>query len=405
MQKAGSVVCPEDEILIQLVYNQLPNDRRSELEMHLDNCEHCCGRIQDLTESDFVASFDPDQHFELSDIPDVITQGEDGGSANRNIQHLVELFEPVDDETNLGQLSHYTIVQVIGEGGMGVVFRAVDIRLDRPVAIKMLSPLLAANDDARERFLREARSAAAIDHSHVIKVYDVDEWKGVPFIVMQLVEGETLRQLVESTGCCSVQQITMIADQVCAALQAAHSAGVIHRDIKPSNILLNPEHTQVFVADFGLARAVEDSSITLRGTIAGTPGFMSPEQADGKAVDHRTDLFSLGSVLFFCATGEEPFQGESTASILRRVSEVSTTTPNFEEVPAEVRAIVRKLMARIPDDRYSSASVAADAITSPLKSTAGSSKNDWQRIVSAMVVCALLIAIVVVFKKPIVHTH
>src|SRR5947208_9782511 len=202
---------------------------------------------------------------------------------------------------------------------MGVVFRAFDEKLHRVVAIKALTPQLATSSAARQRFAREARAAAAVTQDNVIDIHTVEDAGPVPYLVMQFIDGPTLQKKLDRTGQLSLKEILRIGLQIAEGLAAAHRHGLVHRDVKPANILLENGIERVKLTDFGLARAGDDASLTRPGLIAGTPRYMSPEQAEGKLVDHRSDLFSLGSVLYALCTGQPPFRADSALAILKRV--------------------------------------------------------------------------------------
>jgi serine/threonine protein kinase len=260
----------------------------------------------------------------------------------------------------------YNITARIGAGGMGEVFLAVDSRLERQAAIKFLPADMASDPDRRQRFIREARAACAINHPHVCVVYDVGEASdGRPFIAMEFVEGQSLDMLVQQ-GPVEITQLTQIAAQVADALDAAHSRGIIHRDIKPANISVNARGL-VKVLDFGLAKRVpngadgqdrtQDFEQTQAGQVVGTLCYMSPEQLLGKEIDHRSDLFSLGVVLYELSTGQKPFDGSSFAEIINRI--VHSQPPAIArlnyEAPPELERITLKCLQKLPDRRYQSA--------------------------------------------------
>jgi WD40 repeat protein len=264
----------------------------------------------------------------------------------------------------LGRLKHYEILEIVGRGGFGTVLRAFDDRLRRVVAIKVLAPELAANGTARQRFLREARAAAAVRHDNVIAIYGVDE-EPLPHLVMEFIDGPTLDAKVGRGGPLPVKEILRIGLQIAAGLAAAHQQGLIHRDIKPANVLLENGVERVKISDFGLARTADDASLTQSGVVAGTPLFMSPEQAEGRALDPRSDLFSLGSVLYTLCTGHPPFRAESSLAVLRRVCD-DTPRPvrdSNTDVPEWLAAVVSRLLAKKPDERYSSARAVVDELT------------------------------------------
>lgn len=281
------------------------------------------------------------------------TQGADPDDTDDALDFLAPPGRP----DSLGRIGHYEVLEILGRGGFGVVFRAFDDKLQRVVAIKVLSPSMAATSPARRRFLREARSAALIQHENVVRIHDTGE-EPLPFLVMEFVPGETLQQRLDRAGPLEVAEALKIARQVAEGLAAAHEKGLIHRDIKPSNILIDGSpQRQVKITDFGLARAADDASLTRSGVVAGTPMYMAPEQARGEALDHRADLFALGSVLYTMLTGRPPFRAETTLAVLKRVAE-DAPRPMREvipEVPEWLCQIVGKLHAKNPAERFQTA--------------------------------------------------
>ena len=268
-----------------------------------------------------------------------------------------QLLEPPRHPEMLGRLGRYEVERLIGSGGMGVVFKAFDTELNRPVAIKLLAPYLATSGPARQRFSREARAAAAVVHQHVVPIHNVETQCEVPFFVMQYVSGESLQARIDREGALELCEILRIGMQVADGLAAAHQQGLVHRDIKPSNILLEEGVDRSLISDFGLARAVDDSSLTRTGFHPGTPQYMSPEQASGQIVDARSDLFSLGSMLYTMCTGRPPFRAENSLSVMRRISE-SEPTPIRElnpNIPEWMGEVIAKLMKKDVQDRLSSA--------------------------------------------------
>jgi WD40 repeat protein/serine/threonine protein kinase len=263
---------------------------------------------------------------------------------------------------SLGRLKHYEILDVIGEGGFGTVLKGFDEKLHRVVAIKVLALDLAASGVACNRFLREARSAAAVRHENVVDIHAVEE-DPFPYLVMEYIDGQTLQQKMRS-GPLEPKAILSIGLQIAEGLAAAHKRGLIHRDVKPANILLENHIERVKLSDFGLARATDDASLSQSGLIAGTPLYMSPEQAEGKHLDQRSDLFSLGSILYALCTGHPPFRADSTLAVLRRVAE-DAPRPVRElnsEIPEWLAAVVAKLHAKKPEDRFHSARDVADVL-------------------------------------------
>jgi serine/threonine protein kinase len=229
---------------------------------------------------------------------------------------LLDFLAPSDKPGSLGRLDHYEVDEVIGHGGIGVVLQAFDERLHRVVAIKVIAAQLATSAIARRRFTREAQAAAAVSHDHIVTIHAVEEADGLPYLVMQYVDGMSLQDRLDGDGPLRLAEILRIGVQTAAGLAAAHAQGLVHRDIKPANILLENGVERVKITDFGLARAVDDASFVQSGVVAGTPQYMSPEQAEGKAVDVRTDLFSLGSVLYAMCTGRAPFRASGAFVVL-----------------------------------------------------------------------------------------
>lgn len=291
----------------------------------------------------------------LLDQPAVRHVSADVGAA------ALDFLEPSATPGALGRLGHYDVLEVVGQGGMGVVMRAFDAKLHRIAAIKALFPGLASNPEARRRFIREAQAAAAVSHDNVISIHAVEDGGPVPYLVMQFIEGCTLQAKLDRVGPLPLKEVLRIGLQIAEGLAAAHRQGLIHRDIKPANILLENGIERVKITDFGLARAADDASLTRTGYIAGTPAFMSPEQADGRRVDHRSDLFSLGTVLYALCAGHPPFRAESSIAVLKRVCE-ETPRPLGEinpDIPEWLQALIDKLHAKAPAGRFGSAAEVA----------------------------------------------
>jgi tRNA A-37 threonylcarbamoyl transferase component Bud32 len=226
-------------------------------------------------------------------------------------------LEPPLQGDELGRLANFRVLQLIGQGGMGIVYRADDTRLSRAVALKIMQQRFASDTKIRQRFLREARAMAAIKSDHVVTVYEVGVANDLPFLAMELLEGETLDSLQQKVGRLPSSQVVRIGKEVAHGLAAAHARGLVHRDIKPSNLWLEAPTGRVKILDFGLARLnAEAHPVSQVGLIVGTPAFMAPEQARGEVVDYRADLFSLGCVLYWLCTGQLPFKGTDVLSTL-----------------------------------------------------------------------------------------
>ena len=280
-------------------------------------------------------------------------------------REALTFLAPAQKPGSLGRLDHYEVLAVVGKGGMGVVLKAFDERLQRVVAVKVLAPHLADSDTARQRFVREARAAAGVMHDHVIGVHAVEDAGPAPYLVMEFVDGPSLEGHLNRHGPPPTREVLGIGLQLAAGLDAAHKQGLVHRDIKPANVLLAEGGRRVKITDFGLARAVDDASLTQSGYVTGTPDYMSPEQANGRPVDHRSDLFSLGSVLYALCTGRPPFHASSAMAVMKRVSE-DTPRPSREvnaDVPAWLEALIARLHAKDPADRFQTAAEVAELLS------------------------------------------
>ena len=276
----------------------------------------------------------------------------------------LDFLEASEKPSCLGTLGPYEVIQLLGRGGMGIVLRAYDTKLNRVVAIKVMAPEFSASATAVKRFLREAQAAAAISHDHVVTIFAIHEEHRPPFIVMECVAGQSLQEKIDQQGPLELKEILRIGLQAARGLAAAHEQGLVHRDIKPANILLENGIERVKITDFGLARTIDDVSVTQTGQIAGTPQFMSPEQAQGEVLDSRSDLFSLGSVLYTMCTGGPPFRADSTVAMLRRVTDdeprpIQELNP---EIPDWLAAIIRKLLAKDPAARFQQAEEVAELL-------------------------------------------
>ena len=271
------------------------------------------------------------------------------------------------------KLGVYTILEQIGAGGMGEVYRARDPRLGRDVAVKVLPEGMASDPERMARFQREARAVAALNHPHIVTIFSVEEAEGSQFLTMELVEGQSLDRLL-SAGGLPGEQIVAIAGALADALAAAHEKGIVHRDLKPANVMFTHDG-RVKLLDFGLAKDVHaaantgDLTLTLvsntqEGMLMGTPAYMSPEQIAGRALDHRTDIFSLGVVLHEMATGRQPFEGTSSAELISAIlrDTPSPVTESRPDLPADLARVIRRCLEKDPRHRIQTARDVANSL-------------------------------------------
>jgi serine/threonine protein kinase len=270
----------------------------------------------------------------------------------------------------IGQrLAHFEILEKLGEGGMGVVYKARDTHLDRLVAIKLLPPDKVADRDRRLRFVREAKTASALNHPGIVTIHDIAQHDGVDFIVMEFVPGRTLDCVIPRRGL-GLNETVNYGIQIADALAAAHGAGIVHRDLKPSNVVVT-EEGRTRILDFGLAKLVDRTPlavweegptithpalVTAQGAILGTVAYMSPEQAEGKVVDARTDIFSFGSVLYEMVTGQRAFQGDTPLSVLTAVLREEPKQVSYmrEGAPRELERVITRCLRKDPERRWQS---------------------------------------------------
>ncbi len=295
-------------------------------------------------------------------------------------------------------VSHYRIVEKLGEGGMGVVHKAEDTKLNRIVALKFLPPELTRNPEAKERFIHEAQAASALQHNNICTIHDINETAdGRLFIVMDCYEGEPLKERIAREPM-KLEEAVDIAVQVAGGLSKAHEKGIVHRDIKPANIMIT-EDDVVKILDFGLAKLVGQTVVTKTGSTMGTAAYLSPEQARGESVDHRTDIWSLGVVLYEMITGERPFKSEYEQALVYSIlnEEPKPVSITRSGVPKELEKVVQKAMAKNPNERYQQASEMLGDLQSLRASLEPkSSKSERQRKTKRMMLYATAVLIMIV---------
>jgi len=347
--------------LMRSLDERLSEPEEELLAQHLTECKACRQKLESLAS-------DPNGWSQIGVVLRKESSGEHAngkrnedeiyeGSTWKPSDFIVDFLQPSISSESLGRIGNIEIREFIGQGAHGIVLKGFQEELNRLVAVKVMAPHLASVVAARKRFAREARATAAIVHPNVLPILHVDSTGQLPYLVMPYVDCESLQDRLDREGPLSISDALRIGLQVARGLAAAHAQGLVHRDVKPANILLERGVERVMLTDFGLARAVDDATLTRSGFIAGTPHYMSPEQALGNAVDTRSDLFSLGSVLYATCTGRPPFRAESTFGILRRVTDDSPR-PLHElnpDVPIWLEGIVLKLLSKPVRERFETA--------------------------------------------------
>jgi Protein kinase domain len=404
------LTCPKTERWQALLADSAAPDEASELESHLSGCTRCRSVLDDLAVGSSGWLRDANRLAGHTDADPMLTKTlhrlQDAGlDDDHGVPPIALDFLNASDQPGiLGTLGRYQVLAVIGRGAMGIVLKALDPDLLRPVAVKVLAPYLAPSGTARQRFLREARAAAAVSHDHVVTIHAVEP-ADLPYLVMEYVTGVSLQARLDRDGPLPSKDIARIGLQAARGLEAAHAQGLVHRDVKPANILLENGVERVKLTDFGLAQAADDARLTASGTAAGTPLYMSPEQARGEKVDTRSDLFSLGSVLYALATGFPPFRATTTMGVLNRITNdpprpIRETNPDF---PAALEAIIMQLLEKNPARRIPTAADVANRLTEFLAAAPEPAKprRGW-RVAAALVIAATIViaGVILTFKTP-----
>ena len=370
---------PKIECSDELLLGILNQDSECSTELglhHLDNCEHCQARIEELAANE--------QQWTLA-REGLCSRVEDGLDIESRMRFIPiaehssdwtdtmakQLLQPPSHPEMLGRLGRYEIERLVGSGGMGVVFKAYDSELHRSVAIKMLAPHLSGSRSARERFAREARAAAAIVNDHVVPIHNVETEHATPYLVMQYIAGDSLQARLDRDGPLDVCEILRIGMQVATGLAAAHAQGLIHRDVKPSNIMLDENVARALLTDFGLARTQDEACLTRSGFHPGTPHYMSPEQVRGEELDGRSDLFSLGCVLYALCTGHPPYRADSGYAVMRRITDEQPRSIREQNalIPEWLERVVMRLLEKDRESRFQSAEELAQILEQCLAHT------------------------------------
>ena len=332
-------LCPQHDELLKYARGVLPATYAPTIRAHIDSCDRCAKTLVVLR-NDMTAQFHPNHetpdHQSIDSDPNINKTPKQIHEepvfaipvSAPNTDEPLALLAPPHSPDELGWLGVYRVRRVVGKGGMGVVVEAEDTQLKRTVALKIMKPSLVTDNVARHRFVREAQATAGLQHDNIVTVFQANEHRGVPYLVMQMLRGHPLDQLLKNGRSLHAPQIVRIATDVARGLSAVHKHGLIHRDIKPSNLWLEREHGgRVKIVDFGVARAIDNTQparaeipLTQPGVIIGTPSYMAPEQARGEVIDPRADLFSLGCVLYHLCTGSPPFRGSDVMATLHALA-------------------------------------------------------------------------------------
>jgi tetratricopeptide (TPR) repeat protein len=383
--------CPDRSQLERFLRADLPDEDASGIDCHLAQCDSCASSIHEISSEDPLIKalqrgpcdpterrvdtlaegfcralpglLPPGPALETTDLaPAPCTPDGPGRGVT---EEVFDFLAPPEGPGEIGRLGPYRVTGPIGAGGMGIVFRAEDPLLGRPVALKVMKRSLSAGAAARRRFLREAQAIAALEHDHVVAIYQAGEDRGVLFLAMPLLQGETLADRLRREGVLPLPEVLRVAREVAEGLDVAHRRGLVHRDIKPANLWLEGGRGRVKILDFGLSRSLEpEADSSYSGQIAGTPHYMSPEQARGSSITPLCDLFSLGCVLYHMTTGRVPFDGPDTLAVLTALAVATPEPPEKLNpgLPPAVSALITSLLARDPSARPGSARAVVEAI-------------------------------------------
>jgi len=386
--------CSDPETLQRFFLGQLPEEEVERLAEHVEQCGRCLEILLTLRGEDAlllaIQAAAAGNVLPAEELLETIIERasgltlpqvtEPGGGLLAQVARFPNdpspetygFLAPPEQPDELGRLGPYRVLKVLGAGGMGVVFQADDPQLQRRIALKVLRPRLQASPSAQQRFVREARAAARLTHDHVVAILHIGEDRGVLFLAMPFLEGETLENRLQRDTRLAAADVPRIGREIAAGLAAAHQQGLIHRDVKPSNVWLEalpsplaPLGSRVKLLDFGLARATGDPRVSQSGAIVGTPAYMAPEQARGEPLDPRCDLFSLGCVLYRMVTGAMPFKGASMMATLRSLELDQPQPPHVlvPEMPLALSELILQLLAKVPDERPQSALRVVEALT------------------------------------------
>lgn len=368
MNKHKATGCPSCDSWATYLDPLSSDDPR--LDTHLEKCCQCRETLQWLAAEptwwdDVPQLLHPGSHAAVPErlltsicalsVTDEVERGE--ALREFELQQLQPMMAPASHPELIGRINRYELEQLVGRGGMGLVFRGRDTELHRVVAVKTLAIHLIPIGTARERFIREARASAGLIHPHIVPVYDVVTDGAIPALVMQYIAGPTLEAWIARHGPLPWEQVLQLGIQLSDALAAAHEQGLVHRDIKPGNVLLEADGARALLSDFGLARALDDATLTHSGMLTGTPDYMSPEQARGQTVGPASDLFSLGSMLYAMLTGHPPFRASEPMAVMNRICHQPHVplANDHPEIPLEIARMIDKLLSKEAKRRFGSA--------------------------------------------------
>ena len=371
--------CPSEESLREFLSGNVDESEIERIAGHISGCTSCGDRMDSIDETLFAASSlptDPESDFLQREV--------------------AKILSPTDETGFIGRIGEYPVREVVARGGMGIVFRAWDSKLQREVAIKTLASGLWFDPKARERFLNEARAAARLDHPNILAIYAVESEANPPYIAMAFYEGETLAQHLENHGPLPAKEIVRIGLGVAAGLAEAHRNGLVHRDIKPANIILS--NGDIKIADFGLAQGAGSPRLTQTGAIVGTPTFMAPEQFEDENIDHRADLFSLGGLLACMTTGAPPFDGESPVTVMKKITMDPPEISAPENAPQWLLDLIHGLLEKNPEERIAGAEEVIRRLKELSRDAAETRRETrWRPLVTGLGIGAIALVSLAVF--------
>lgn len=400
--------CPPRASLRAFASGALSDAETRATEDHLATCLDCARALDTITREQLAglgpvppaAVSEPSSPL-LAKLMETARDGFSPSSRHSAEAAVLAAFDPPQRDGSPGRFAGYDILEIAGSGGMGVVLKAHDPTLHRDVALKILPPSRAWNDADAERFLHEARTIASLQHDHVVAIFSAGREKGLPYLVMPFHAEGTLERQLQLTPTLAASDVARIGLQLARALEATHAKGILHRDIKPSNVLLEGGLERARLADFGLAEPVRTDETSRTKSIAGTPHYMSPEQARGETIDARSDLFGLGALLHHLATGRPLYDGSDAASVLAQAARGGATSVRVinAALPRALTDIIDRLIAPRPQDRFASARELVEALERLANRAARRSRLLRRTVISALAACLLVGATILLLDR------